>query len=95
VVIVALRSLGYVHPPSISRPICAFGGIDDLCFGSYTNILYPGTLLTGRFLPFALANTLALPKMKNLFNVPMAALAVQTVSKIELCEHFLLRSRSW
>jgi len=52
-------------------------------------------VLTARSLPFVPKNTCVLPRMRRQYNVPTVDLAVQTVSRIELCGPSLLRNKSW
>lgn len=48
-----------------------------------------------RFQPSVPANMPVLPRMKRQYNVPTAALAVQIVWRIGLCERSSLRNKSW
>jgi len=58
-------------------------------------LLWKETNMVLRFPLFVPLNILAYRKLIKLFNVLMAVLVVEIVSRIELCEHSLLRNRNW
>ena len=68
---------------------------DESRLTAFISLYFLELRLTIRFPPFVPRNTPVLPRMRRQYNVPTVDLAVQTVSRIGLCGHSLLRNRSW